>query len=174
MKLSELKNKTGKFDDIKFKNYRSIVDKSAIVDEIINTCLENIDGMLVVNYVKKMMALDMALVTMYTDLELDIEDSYDFLCKNGYVDDIKSILKSEYNIIVNLVDSAIQEKKEINNSISGVINHKLSNLIDKIPDTKEMNKIIKSLPKAINGINPDYLKVIVDTFKKEKFTNETK
>jgi hypothetical protein len=37
-----------------------------------------------------------------------------------------------------------------------------------------MNKIIKSLPKAINGINPDYLKVIVDTFKKEKFTNETK
>jgi uncharacterized phage infection (PIP) family protein YhgE len=54
----------------------------------------------------------------------------------------------------------LSEKKEINNSISGNINRQLSKLIQKIPDSKEINKMIPKLGRALEKISPETVKAI--------------
>lgn len=143
------------------RRYLTIAEKINLCRAISDNSLEERDGMLVENFMLKKQSIDWALLLYYFDA--DIENiNIDELYENGTIDtQIRtSTLNQEIELIESLVNQEISQRKEIHNSLAGVVNRILSNLIEKIPDEKAMSKLLKNAGKELNKINPNALDAI--------------
>ena len=62
--------------------------------------------------------------------------------------------------VISDVDMALAQEVKIGNSIEKVVKDGIEKLIEKIPNEKEMQKILKQLPKALEKVNPETLEVL--------------
>lgn len=139
--------------------YLPISTKKQIVDQIVVNCLtEDENSMMVFDYFNYQLALDLSLVEFY--LDDNIEDMDKFYEEEKMTELYKLIPESEVEFIINAVESAIQEKKEVNNSVSGVIAKNLIAIANKIPDEKAIKRIFKAGTKMFNSLNKDNLEAI--------------
>ena len=164
---NQIENNEITTEAIQYKKYISIIEKKSIADKIINGCIEeDVNGLYKINYFYKYLFMNMALVTNYSDLSFSEEGylgEFDWLSENGYLEVIiKEIPFNERNSIDDVVDEELAQIMKVNNSIESVVAQKLEKLISKIPDNKEIKKIMNDIPKMVNKIKPENLGMIKD------------
>jgi hypothetical protein len=183
MLYSEIKNNQELIHNLKIKSYLPILLKDAIINGINNDSLE-IDGLLVTSIIQKdsMWCVKYAhlevskfylIVLLYTDIVFDTDDSlfdmYDFFVESCMYDIILSKI-SDINFLNDLIEKEITQYLALHNSleytITKVLGDNLSKFVEKIPDEKGMEKLLKLLPNAINKVKPEYMDLIKDLMKK--------
>lgn len=197
IKISEFINENGEFntkefrDKVKIKKYISIYTKNLLIngyhdeessiDGIIDRCVTaNTDGFYILDPFSKKITIDLTLVKHYSNLELDIDNVmvdnikiniYDYIVSNGIVDEIKEQMDCrEYDLFIDLVDEAIYNKLQSENSIEASVvkvKNRLFELADKVNvqldkfNLKELQKVGKSLIKDLNK-NPEVIDRLKD------------
>jgi len=183
MLYSEIKNDIENIKNVKVKSYLPILLKKSVIHGINNDSLE-IDGLLVSSIIQKdsLYCVDYTnlhvskfyLVTMlYTDIIFDTDDSvfetYDFFMENDLFDYVLSQIK-DMNFLNDLIDKELSQYLDLHNSleytITKVLGDNLSKFVDKIPDAKGMEKLLKLLPNAMNKVSPEMRDIIKDIMKK--------
>lgn len=163
MLIQELKNQlnTGKSLDelIDFKLYLPIVEKKLIANKIIDSCIIVDDaGLNRIDYFYKYLTTNVLLLVNYTSLEFSDEliNDYDYLNENIGVEWIlNKIPVSEKNFIFDLVEDELYQMLKFSNSLENILSQKLQQLIDKIPNDKQLKSLSKSLIKDINKLDWD-------------------
>jgi hypothetical protein len=143
--------------EISIKKYLDLSTKQIIIDNIIENCIEDVDGLKVVNPIKKYMAINLSIIQFYTNVELD--GDLNELIESGTMDYIESNVP-EAKFIEQLVNETIEARLSVYNSISGVLSRTLNKVVDKIPSGAEMQKIIKDIPKQLSKISPDTIEAL--------------
>lgn len=94
------------------------------------------------------------------DGELDFDkmlETYDELVKL----DIKNLLfEEELMDIYADVRRMLDQEIKVKNSIGVIVGRELKRLVDKIPNEKEMAKILKQIPKALEKVSPETLDIL--------------
>ena len=149
---------------LEVKDYISIKEKKALVDEIVNACILYEDGIFKFDDIDKYVCFTLKTIAAYTNLELsdDIEEDYDALCKakllNAVVDtfvgeyeNVKLLLQMKCDYILNGNNIEAQFGKFLNDILGKVddVVNVLSNKIDgfdisKLPiDINDLEKIME-------------------------------
>jgi hypothetical protein len=158
MLISELQEKLEQgesFDNIvEIKNYLPFVHKQIMINNILKACLQTDENSIMTcdNFAKKM-AKDMQYVVNFTNLEFsdDFMEEYEYLVSNKLIKNITAYIDSDELIFIdNILDKEIEQRININNSLSNIIAINLNKVIDKIPTTKDLQKLIKTTKKELN------------------------
>ena len=150
------------------KTYLPLMEKELIINKIIDTIVDYDENNLVkIDFIHLDFFFDLEILKSYFSIEIpkDIEtinllNAYDYLCENDIVSQLKTRIDEDYEYLVGLLDKEIKQKIEINNSISAVLSKTLNKIASSLPDEKSMQKIINSIPKAINKIDKGNLEAI--------------
>lgn len=152
---------------MEIKNYLPLSTKREICEAIANNSLKEVDGMLVIDTISRDLSVELYMIQFYTDINMD-ELDMDKIYEDGTITTIRqAIPSSEYQFITKHANAIIQEKKEIHNSLAGVLNRNIAKLIEKIPDSKEINKMIPKLSKVFDKIAPENLELLKGIMNKE-------
>lgn len=149
--------------ELDIKEYLSIKDKKALVQNIANECLFYEDGIYKFNDIDKYVCFTMKTIAAYTGLELsdDIEDDYDLLCHSKLLDAIIDLFKKEYddvNILLQMRCDYILSSNTLESQVGRFFDD-LSEKIDALATVmgnKVNNFSIKDLPIS----NDDITKII--------------
>lgn len=105
--MSDSKNKMLKTEQLEallkkkldVKEYMSIKEKKALVDNIVNECILYEDGIFKFDDIEKYICFTMRVIEAYTNIELsdDLEDEYDLLCESKMLESIINTFKKEYD-----------------------------------------------------------------------------
>lgn len=176
MKINELKQQIeeGKNykDIIEFISYIPFVKKKIMCESIADSCIKEENGMIICDHCMKQLTTDIMLINNYTNLEFNEEsyvEEYDFLCENGimkYI--IEKIDGEEYWFIVETIDKIIEQKIKVHNSIENIIAKELEkfvNVIDKNLNSKEINKLVKTVSREFQKFEPEKMKQLKSMMK---------
>jgi hypothetical protein len=142
--------------------YLDLATKREIINTIINNCIVDNNGIISVDYIQKQLATDLALLQFYSTTDIDNIDM-DILYKDGVIDEFRrEIPEIELNFIEDNVRLMLNEKKETENSLASILNKNLKLLISKIPTEKEMSKLLKNLPRALEKVSPETMGILKD------------
>lgn len=175
MLISEIKEQieAGKTVDdlLKVKQYLSIIEKNLIVNKVIDSCItidEN-NGLSKIDYFYKKLTTDISLLVNYTNIEFSenlIED-YDYLCENVGIERIlNQIPITEVEFILDLVDCELAQIIKLNNSIEGILASKLDKVVERLPNSKELKSLSKSIIKDINKLDQNKIADLKEIFSK--------
>jgi hypothetical protein len=189
MKLSEIKlslSQGSKIDSLKIevKPYLSIIEKMMMTlgyekneihqNGIVDECIEFKNNYAILNFFLKEIAIKISVINWYTNIELDGNsnvDDFDYVIISGIWDYvINQIEEDEYKNLLSLIDSSLTEKVKSNNSIEAIINRNLNVIADRIPNSKQLKSLAKSLIKDINGLDSSKLSIIQEI--KESFNKK--
>ena len=152
------------FDGIQIKDYLPISTKRLICEEIAKNSIIEQDGMKVKDSISFTIAFDLMIVQFYSNV--DIDEHYDEACEYGIIDYIKDNMNlDEREFISEHSYYMIRNEIDTHNSLVGVINRNLQKLIDKVPDDKQIKKLVADIPKQINKIKPEQLELIKEIIK---------
>lgn len=175
MLISEIKEQieAGKTVDdlLKVKQYLSIIEKNLIVNKVIDSCivLDEINGLSKIDYFYKKLTTDVSLLVNYTNVEFSenlIED-YDYLCENVGIERIlNQIPITEVEFILDLVDCELAQIIKLNNSIEGILASKLDKVVERLPNSKELKSLSKSIIKDINKLDQNKIADLKEIFSK--------
>jgi hypothetical protein len=162
IKISEIAKD---FSNIKVETYLPFAIKKIMVDNIFNSIvIENENSLKTIDYSLLLLIKDYSLINNYSNLDFseeEVVEVYDLLKENGTLDYIiNKISQEELSFFDEVIFAEIQQIKEVDNSIQAVLYKSLDKLIDKIPSDKALAKIIKSIPKQIEKLDPSKLKFI--------------
>ncbi len=196
IRLSDIKNNPELVNEIQVKKYISITEKQMTINGfadddgnyypgIIDSCLEKKDGMYFINYFRKEMLVNLAIVQSYCDnVEFDeIENEnmtmYDFYNISGILKKvIDNIPDLEYWKFTDFVDSTLQQELDVRNSVSAVLNRGIEDvkiiledkamqfikIVEKNTDPNVIKKLFKSLFKDVKGLDMDKMGFLKDIF----------
>lgn len=175
MKLSKIKQElcNGKKIEelVEVKSFISLATKKALVDNILNACLDyDENGLLKCDFISKELSYNLNLLNFYTDIELDGEDiaeDYDYLDKERIFHFIRDNIPELY-VIEYLLGNELEQKLELENNISAVVNRNLVRFIDvveKNTSPKNIKSIIKAASKAFKDLDIDKLNFVSDAIK---------
>lgn len=150
------------------KIYLPLMEKELIINKIIDTIVDVDENNLIkIDFIHLDFFFDLEILKSYFSIEIpkDIEtinllNAYDYLCENDIVSQLKTRIDEDYEYLVGLLDKEIKQKIENNNSLSAVLAKTLNKIVAKLPDEKGMQKMINSIPKAINKIDKTNLEAI--------------
>ena len=174
MKVSEIKKllKEGKqIKDlsIEVKPYVSILKKQAMIEKIIEGCIDYNDAQLAFcNFINKQIAFDLSILLNYTNIKTgkNIISDYDFLQENGIFDYIyEKINIKDLNLIQTLLDNEIKQKLDLENSFEFFLIRISNTLINKLPDNKQVQEFLRTIIDNLGQFSWDKipsLKKIVD------------
>jgi hypothetical protein len=144
------------------KHYLPLVVKDKIIENIVTSAIDKETGN--VKYSLLDFFTEVALLRNYTDYELDEKDTvaqYDELKASG---ELKTILLNipddEIQFIKNNINKEIEQYLDNNRSLGVQFKKAVDVLLDKIPSSKELDKLIPKLSKAIAKINPETINAI--------------
>lgn len=174
--LKELKNKITEevkvfnFNDLEIEivQYLPITKKIELAAIICGGCIDDDDGLFVVNYTSKDILTVYFITQYYTNINLpkDFTDAYDLLISTGLYDFIlENIEDDEWFDVVDIIDNKIiteLKKYEQQNTIINIIENALDTIINKIPTTEEAENFIKMAGKEIDQFDKDKLKFLGD------------
>jgi hypothetical protein len=151
--------------DLQIKNYISLTEKKILIEKILDICVIN-EEIKRIDFALKEFAYEYMLVSLYTNIEIETEDIieiYDELKQNNVINNIiKQIPESEIEFINNVLTSEINQIQLVDNSLANAVSKQLSKLVEKLPDSNEINKMIPKISKQINKISPDSFKFLAD------------
>jgi len=150
---------------LEIKGYLSLSAKKILIKKILDLCI--IEGDIKkIDFALKEFAYEYVLVNEFSNINFEMEDVlalYDEIKENGVIDKvIKLIPESEKEFIINVLGKEIEQIQLIDNSLASVVSKQLSKLVEKLPDSKEINKMIPKLSKQINNISPSSFKFLTD------------
>jgi len=149
------------FDGIQIKDYLPISTKRLICEEIAKNSIIEQDGMKIKDSIAYEIAFDLVIVSFYTNV--DIDENYDEACEYGIIDFIKENMNQrERDFISEHSFNMIQYEINTYNSLSGVVSRNLQKLIDKLPDDKSLNKLIKTTVNQLNKLDTNKFKYVND------------
>lgn len=160
IKISEIAED---YSNIEFKPYLPFSIKKILIDNILKSVvLENEDGLKIIDYSFFELVKQYVLLNHYSNINLtdekDIVNTYDQLKEKGIIDYVlNKIPQKELDFFEEVLSSEIQQIKEVDNSISSVLNKALNKLVEKIPDNKQLKSLGKSLIKDIDKLDPNKL-----------------
>ena len=158
------KGNVNAFDGIQIKDYLPISTKRLICEEIAKNSIIEQDGMKIKDSIAYEIAFDLIIVSFYTNV--DIDENYDEACEYKIIDYIKDNMnQNEREFISEHSYYMIQNEINNHNSIAGVVSRNLQKLIDKVPDDKQIKKLVTDIPKQINKIKPEQLELIKEIIK---------
>lgn len=147
--------------EIKIKDYLPVSTKRLICEEIVKNSIIDQDGMKIKDSISYEIAYDLLIASFYTNV--DIDENYDEAYEYGIIDYIKENMNQrERDFISEHSWYMIKNEIETYNSLTGVISRILQNLIDKIPDEKSLNKLIKTTVNQLNKLDTNKFKYIND------------
>jgi hypothetical protein len=165
IKLSEIKSKED-YKKISIKPYLSFSFKKVIINNILNLSkIENEQNLVKIDYALLEMIKNIMLVNNYSDLDLseyeDIFQAYDLMQENGVLEYIfGEIPIKEIDFFDIILEQEITQLLTVENSVSGVLAKTLNKLVDRIPDSAEINKMIPKLSKEISKISPETMEIL--------------
>ncbi|MFA5248819.1 MAG: hypothetical protein WC415_06450 [Patescibacteria group bacterium] len=162
IKISEI---VKDFSNIQINSYIPFIIKKNMIDNILDICISiDVDGFKRVDPATKIMATEFSICNQATNIDLSEEVSltaYDELKKSGAIKYImNNIDVDEISFIKNCIDEKIKEIYIVDNSFQGVVSKTLNKLIEKIPDSKEINKLIPKIGKELSKISPETLELL--------------
>jgi len=151
--------------DLTIKNYLSLTEKKILIEKILDICI--IEGDIKrIDFILKEFAYEYMLVNLYVGINIgteDIVEIYDELKEKGIINKIiKSIPEPEIKFIDYVLQKEIEQIQLVDNSLASAVSKQLSKLVEKLPDSNEINKMIPKLSKQINKISPDSFKFLTD------------
>ena len=159
-----------KITDIEFKQYLSIVEKQLIANKIIDSCIIVDDaGLNRIDYFYKYFTTQVSLIVNYTNIEFSEEliKDFDCLAEMGLVEDIiKQIPNGEVQVIMDIVEDELYQTLKIGNSVESIIAKGLNKITDKLPDSKELKSLSKSIIKDINKLDANKITDLKNIFSK--------
>ena len=152
-------------------SYIPFIIKKNMIDNILDICVSvDEDGFKRIDYATKIMATEFSICNQATNIDLSEEDSltaYDNLKKSGAIKYIMDNIDiKEISFIESCVNEKIKEMYIVDNSIQAVISKVLNKLIEKIPDSKEINKMIPRIGRELAKISPETLELLKTINKK--------
>lgn len=151
------------FGGIVIKKYINFSIKKVMISNILESAKIQQDGLTKIDYAFLKIIKDVVVISQYSNIEIedDIIYAYDYLKENKIIEYIFSkIDKDEIAFIDEVLKAEIEQIYRLDNSIENILSKTLNNLIAKFPNEKEINKIIKEIPKSINKIKPETLEII--------------
>lgn len=147
------------------KQYLPFAFKKKMIEDIIETCKsEDENGILHIDSIFKQMAFEYSVINQYTNIELsnnDIIETYDLLKESGLVKDVLNIINiDEIQFIEKCLNEQIDYLLKTNNSIEVFVAKSINKIIEKIPSSKEISKMIPKLSKELNKIDPEKMKYV--------------
>lgn len=139
--------------------YKTISEKSSICEEIVSQCIiECADGMKAIDFTKKYLAVQLALLVYFAHIELDMENAFDYLEKNKVIRYIENMLPdTEHAFIIETVEKMLDQEIQLHNSVPGVLNRNLSTLVhginSRLPNEKKIKSIAKSVIREANKLD---------------------
>jgi hypothetical protein len=126
---------------ISTKSYLSFNDKQALVDKVVNACMEVNNGYIQFDEVKKYIVFTIEIIKAYTEIEFDDNfdiaiTEYDALCEVDALNSIVETFEGEYKTVLNMINMR-QDYILKSNSIECQIVQFLSNLNNKLDTTME-------------------------------------
>lgn len=174
IKVSELRaliDKNGieilDFNDLKIeiKKYLPVAQKLELVLSVYNSCIDEDNGLKIVNGNSKEIALVYFITKYYVNVNLpkDIFEAYDILIESGLYNTIENVIYDEVIRIEDMLDEVIayeDEKYYQENKFVYVVKNLLQELIDKVPNLEEAKDFVEMAEREINNLNPDNLEFV--------------
>lgn len=149
------------------KSYLPIKDKLMLVEMVLMNSMD--EDTKKINFALKQMWMELLIVKFYTNIELEDGNVFEIYDKLKQDDTVATVFESlsayEYKFIEESINRQIKQEQEYAHSIGVVVKESLDKLLAKIPDEKAMNKLIKLLPKELNKVNPESLKMLGEALK---------
>lgn len=176
--IDELTNSfsMGNHSILEIKSYFPFGFKRQMINNIINISILNTNeseeinnDLIKIDYSLLKIARDYNIFINYTNLDengMSMFEIYDIISEKGILQYVlKNISSNELAFIDEILEKEINQILIVDNGISAILSKNINKVINKIPNSKELTKLIKELPKIINKINPDNLKFVADTIK---------
>ena len=159
MKIVELvemykKNKMVNLKNIlEVEEYVSTPIKRNMCELVLDSCVENIDGVLRIDSLNRYLLFTIAVISVHTNLEFNIEENgttsieeYDELNKAGLIEKIIATFESDYEackvMLDMLTNDRIKNQETLDKKILKFINS-ISNEIDKLDNKKEILSLLE-------------------------------
>jgi hypothetical protein len=173
--IEKLREQNYILDGIQIKSYLPLVMKQSIINNILSVCIID-ENKKKIDFSLKLFSLEFNLVNQYSNLNCDVDDViklYDELKEHGVIDGIlKQISESEVKFITNVLNEEINQIQVIDNSLEVIISNALDKLIEKLPTSKEINKMIPKISKELAKISPETLETFKNVFKDSKMVKK--
>ena len=155
---------------IEIKKYLPVSQKLELVLSVYNSCIDEDNGLKVVNGNSKEIALVYFITKYYVNVNLpkDIFEAYDILIESGLYNTIENVIYDEVIRIENMLDEVIayeDEKYYQENQFVYVVKNLLQELINKVPSLDEAKEFVEMAEKEIKNLDPSKLKFIQDFIK---------
>ena len=155
------------FEEIKekitVKSRCDVVAKQGFLKLVEDTCVvkDEINGIFYIDEIMEMVSIHLGKLSYYTDFYEVIENAgqytYDYLYECGLFDYIESnIDKKDYEVVQDAIYNLYDKVRNLN-SVGSCLYRIVDNVMKNLPDIKDVNKLIKGLPKVINGVDKDVL-----------------
>lgn len=167
--IQQLKDQDYILTGVEIKETQTFAIKKTIIQNIIDLAITETDGVKRCDYPMMEFAIEYNLINQYTNIDFALETEtiaiFDDLKQRGIVDEIiDGININDVNFIERNVDREIQQIMDEQNSVGLQVKKAMDEIIKKIPDGKEMQKMLKGLPNLINKIDKDKIATMKDIF----------
>jgi len=155
------------FSNLEVKKYLSFGIKHTIIKNVLESSTVEENGIMRIDFAILEMVKLYSIINNYTNLDFtegEVLDLYDQLMEQKIIEFVlKVIPSSELEFFDKVISQEINQIQKLDNSIEGIVAKGLNQLIVKLPDEKNMNKLIKEIPKQLNKISPDAMNFLADT-----------
>lgn len=161
---------------IDYKDYCSASVKKNIIDNVV-LLIGTSNNWAKIDRIQLEIMKVLGIIQGYTNIEIseDLKQQvieYEYIMSSGIY---KKIRENALEDIVDLEDllwETIKDRISEFNSIEAVVKRALDKVIEKVPDVKEMNKLITKFPTVLNKIKPENLNIIKEVFSEPKFQED--
>ena len=147
--------------EITIKYYLSFSNKVAFIQEILDSCIVENEGIKFIDYIGKIYAIDVYILKYYTNIDLTgftVED-YDFLKENGVIEqireDILNVNEQDFIELMDCIDKELTQVTKSCNSLEGVLARNLKEFLGKMPEQNQIIKILKNIATSLNKFTPE-------------------
>lgn len=171
----KLQNDTLKLEELNIKTYLPLLNKKILVDNICTDIIEyDENGLAFVNEVQKKITLCISTLLNFCDVEIleednmeDVIEVLDLLFESGKYNEIEGYIGSDLDELLWAVEAEIENIKLRNNSLESIVAKGLNKIINTLPNDKQIKKLMAEIPKQINKIKPEQLRLIKDMVKQQ-------
>lgn len=156
------------------KEKASIAEQKMLVQTVYDSCVKKDEenGIYYIDYIMQLVAYSFSILSYYTNYYEIVENAdgytYEYLDEIGLFDYVVSNIDTDMVwAMINNFDTRVADLNSVGCFVYRVVDKATKNM----PDIKDLQKLIKSVPKVINGIDKDVLAVFAKDLKDGKVIN---
>ena len=130
------------------KKYLPIAEKRVIVQQVLDTCVEDRDGIIFVDSMTKYLIFTMKVIGAYTNLEFETLDDYDALCEADLLNPVIETFATEYARVNDIMNMMLADMMQTN-----TVEVSVMKVLSKVNDSLDV--IVEALANKIDEMNFD-------------------